>query len=334
MSGRVWHVALVAGALLALLSAPFIGTDWINPFAAIQGTLPTIDAEVLWRIRLPRVCLGALAGAGLAISGMTYQSMFRNDLATPYTLGVASGAALGAAIYVVFGGNFAFLGVDGGTLFALIGAIAAVAIVYGLVLLRPEFSGGTILLAGVAVSFFFSSFILFVQYLSDLAGSFRILRWLMGGLDLLGYTAVWRTLPFVLIGGGIVAWHHRELDLLAVGDDVATARGMACARTKKILFAATSLMVGGIVAVCGPIGFVGMMVPHACRLLFGHRHVVILPTSAFFGAVFLVMCDTTARSMTTVHAELPVGIVTALCGGPFFLWLLLRRNNDGRLNEE
>jgi iron complex transport system permease protein len=178
------------------------------------------------------------------------------------------------------------------------------------------------LLAGVAVSFFFSSLILFLQYLSDFSQSFRILRWLMGGLEILGYDSVFSLFPVVLSGVLILAILRHELDLLTTGDDLATSRGVAVKKVRAVLFLVTSLMVGGVVAVCGPIGFVGMMAPHICRLLTGWNHRHLLPATFLFGGAFLTLCDTFARTLIA-PVEIPVGIVTALLGGPFFIWLLL-----------
>jgi iron complex transport system permease protein len=178
------------------------------------------------------------------------------------------------------------------------------------------------LLAGVAVSFFFSSLILFLQYLSDFTQSFRILRWLMGGLEILGFDTVLNLLPLVLGGSAVLTLLRRELNLLTTGEDLALSRGVDVRRVKLVLFLVTSLMVGGVVAVCGPIGFVGMMAPHICRLLVGWDHAHLFPTTLLFGGTFLTFCDTLARTLIA-PAEIPVGIITALLGGPFFIWLLL-----------
>jgi iron complex transport system permease protein len=148
----------------------------------------------------------------------------------------------------------------------------------------------------------------------------------MGGLGAIDYGSLAQMLPFALVGIVVIAWRSRELDLLATGADIAASRGVDVARTRKQLFIATSIMVGGVVAACGPIGFVGMMAPHICRLVVGSQHRHLLPASCFFGAAFLVVCDTLARTVIA-PAELPVGVLTAFLGGPFFLWLLLRRGS-------
>ena len=319
----------VAG-LIALFFAPWIGMENIGPEALFDQNSKSGEFRILWRLRVPRVVLAYLAGAGLAVSGMTFQSLFRNPLATPFTLGIASGAALGAALAIRFGLVVAVLGISLVTGAAFAGAMATVALVYGLTRLKRGFSTATMLLAGVAVSFLFSSIILFVQYLSDFAETFRIVRWLMGGLSVVGFTSVIHVAPFVGLGLIIVIYYHRELNLMATGEELAASRGVPVTRVRRMLFLATSLMVGGVVSVCGPIGFVGMMSPHICRLMVGPNHRWLLPASVFFGGLFLVLADIFARTLIA-PAEIPVGVLTALIGGPFFLYLLLRGSSDRSL---
>ncbi len=316
MTRRGWVVAGIAAAAVAgAAAAPFLG---ILPLS------DPLSGPVLRQLRVPRAALAFLAGTGLALAGMTFQAMFRNALATPFTLGVASGAAFGATLSIRLGWTFSLLGVSAVSLSAFLGALGSLLLVYGIASARRTFSTAVLLLSGVAVSFFFSSLILFVQYLSDFTGSFRILRWLMGGLDAVGYAAVLDVLPFVLSGSAVILFFGRELNLLAVGEDFAVSRGVDLSRVRVVLFGASTLMVGGIVALCGPIGFVGMMAPHICRLLVGPEHRWLGPATALFGGLFLLACDSLAR-LLIAPAEIPVGVVTALLGGPFFVWLLLRR---------
>lgn len=314
MTLHVPRALLLAGVSLALA-------------AAIAGAL-LIDLpvegrhEILWRIRVPRVCLGLLAGAGLAASGMTFQAMFRNALATPYTLGVSSGASLAAALYMRAAFRIDAAGLDGVSLAAFCGAVFATMLVYGLTRLGLGFSTTTLLLAGVATSFSFTSLILLTQYTSDVTTSFRVGRWLMGGLEVVGFEPVWQVLPFAVAGLVVVSILAREMDLLVIGEDLAATRGVSVEQVKRLLFFAVSIMVGGITAVCGPIGFVGLIVPHVGRLLVGGHHRFLAPFSVIGGAAFLVICDTVARA-ALAPVEIPVGSITALVGGPFFLTLLL-----------
>ncbi|MDZ7376896.1 MAG: iron ABC transporter permease [candidate division KSB1 bacterium] len=283
--------------------------------------------RIFWMVRLPRVLAAFLAGAALAISGMVFQAMFRNPLATPFTLGVSSGAAFGAAVYIKIGVIFSAFGVPGQSLAAFIGASLSVILVYGFSRMRKIFTPATMLMAGVAINFFFSSLILFIQYLSDYANSFRIIRWLMGGFEIAGFRPVFSILPFVIIGALLIALVIHELNLLLLGEDIALSRGVAVNKIRAILFFATSLMIGAVVSVCGPIGFIGMMTPHICRLILGPDHRLLAPASFFFGGAFLVLCDTVARILIA-PAEIPVGVITALLGGPFFLWLLLSGSSE------
>ncbi len=314
---------LILLALFTLGASPFLGMEWISPTALL---IPDNVAHVIfWQMRLPRVLAAFLAGAGLAMSGMTFQAMFRNALADPFTLGISSGAALGAAFWVRFGITGGLFGAGGITLLAFGGALGTIGLVYGITRLRPDFSNLTLLLAGVAVNYFFSSLVLFLHYTSDFTQSYQILRWIMGGLEVIGYEPVLGMLFLIVIGGTIILWHARDLDLLLLGEDLAISRGMDTMRTQTILFIVTSLIVGGVVAVCGPIGFVGLMVPHINRLLFGMNHHLLFFANILLGGTFLIICDTIARILVAPQ-ELPVGIITSILGGPFFLWLLLRKD--------
>jgi cobalamin transport system permease protein len=253
---------------------------------------------------------------------MVFQAIFRNSLATPFTLGVSSGAALGAAAYIRFGLPVAVFGIPGTSVSAFGGALMSILLVYGITRARKGFSIATMLLAGVAVSFFFSSLNLFTQYISDFTQTFRIIRWLMGGIAVAGFDSFWRILPFVAIGTAFVLYLTNELNLFTAGEEIAATRGVDVVKVRRILFFAASLMVGGVVAVAGPIGFVGMMSPHICRIFVGPDHRYLTPATILFGGIFLTLSDTLARTVIA-PAEIPVGVITALLGGPFFIWLLL-----------
>jgi len=323
-------LAMLAGfALIVVIVAPLVGRHEILSPQTLWGDA-TDDAtvDILWKIRIPRMTMALLAGPALAVAGMAFQAMFRNPLATPFTLGVSSGASLGAALAIHSGLTVSLLGVSGISLAAFAGAIISIGLIYGLTRARHGFSTSTMLLAGVAVSFFFSSLILFLQYISDFTRTFRMLRWVMGGLDsVVDFHDVLSVLPFVVSGCLIVLYLTHELNLVATGEELAISRGVEVNRTKGVLFFAASMMVGAVVAVCGPIGFVGLMAPHICRLLIGSDHRYLMPATALFGGGFLILCDTVART-AMLSTELPVGIITALLGGPFFLWLLLTRRAD------
>ena len=289
-----------------------------------------LSAKIFWKLRLPRVCTAFLAGTALAVCGMALQAMFRNPLASPFTLGISSGAALGAVVYIMLGLPMAAIGIWGAPVFSFAGAVVSILLVYGLTRIRKGFSTATMLLAGVAVNFFFSSVILFLQYMSDYTQSYRFIHWTMGHLGTVGYETVLNMLGFVIVGTAIVFYLTGELNLLATGDDIAASRGVDVKKTKRLLFFATSIMVGGVVSFCGPIGFVGLMVPHICRLMIGADHRYLTGATVMFGGLFLVLCDMFARTIIS-PAEIPVGVITALLGGPFFVWLLLRGSAEKKL---
>ena len=311
-------------SVVVVCGAPLVGMEEV-PLGALWGDGDAGQVKILWTLRMPRVAVAFLSGAGLAIAGMAFQAMFRNPLATPFTLGVSSGASLGAAIYIHLGLAFSLLRIPGESWFAFAGALVTIAVVYGLARASRGASNVTMLLAGVAVSFFFSSMILFLQYLSDLTRTFRMIRWVMGGLEsIVGLDSILTVLPFVFAGCAVVFYFRHELNLITTGEELAVARGVEVDWVKLVVFLVASIMVGAIVSVCGPIGFVGLMAPHICRLLIGPDHRTLTPATILFGGAFLVLCDTLARTVIA-PTELPVGILTALLGGPFFVWLLLTR---------
>jgi iron complex transport system permease protein len=308
------------------------GAVALGPRGTVSSLRPRdpIEARILAEVRLPRVSLGFLAGAALATAGMAFQALFRNALATPYTLGVSAGASLGAAMYVHLGITASLAGIPGSAFAALAGALLSTALVYGVARATPGFSSSTLLLAGVAISFLFTSVILAIQYIGDVTTSFRIGRWLLGGLEVVGFLPVMHVLPFAVAGIAILLAISGDLDLLVVGEESAAARGVSVATVKKLIFAAASLMVGGVVATCGPIGFVGLVVPHIGRIMLGPKHRTLGPFSVFAGGTFLVACDTVGRTVVA-PIEIPVGIVTALIGGPFFLAMLVEGHARQRL---
>jgi iron complex transport system permease protein len=316
-------LGLLLLAALVLLCSPFAGIRQISP-SELFDPATRGEADIFWRWRVPRVMVAFLAGAGLALCGMAFQAMFRNPLATPFTLGVSSGASLGAALYLRMGLTFTLGVLPGISAFAFVGALTAILIVYGITRMRRGFSTATMLLAGVAVSLFFSGLIMLTQYLALFRRAIHIMHWLMGSMNVSGYADVFAVLPFAAGGAIAIIYLSNELNMLTTGEDIAASRGVAVKRVKLLLFFVTSMAVGGIVAICGPVGFVGMMVPHICRMIVGSDHRYLAPASFLFGGAFLVLCDRFSV-MLAGTAEMPVGIITALLGGPFFLWLLVRR---------
>ncbi len=329
---RLWRIYAGFGTalVLAVLVAPLIGSITVSPWRALDRSVPyaaNLDAQVFLIARLPRVLAAALVGATLAAAGVVTQALLRNPLATPFTLGVSSGSALGAVLALTFVPSWVLGGWTAVPLASLAGAFGAVAIVYGLAQARHRgFSTEVLLLAGVTLNAFFSALILLVQYLSDFTQTLRTMRWLMGDLDVGSYTPLLTALPLMLVAWTCFLWLPRSLNVLALGAEQAGTRGVPVVRVQRIAFFSASLATGVVVSLAGPIGFVGIIVPHLVRLLVGADHRVVLPAAALFGGAFLVACDTLARTIIA-PVELPVGVVTATIGGPFFLWLLVRRRD-------
>ncbi|MDP2053889.1 MAG: iron ABC transporter permease [Acidobacteriota bacterium] len=317
------------GTVAVVLWAPTVGSTSISLARAFDRSIPwadNVDAQIFFVARLPRVLSGAIVGASLAAAGVVLQAMLRNPLATPFTLGVSAGGALGAMLAIAFGLELGLMGVTSIPIASFAGSLVAIGIVYWLASSQKRgLSTNVLLLAGVTLNSFFSALILFVQYLSDFTESFRAVRWLMGDLDVGSYTPILAALPFIGVAFAIFAVLPRTLNLLTLGEDVAAARGVEVVRTQRLAFLSASLATGAAVSLAGPIGFIGIVVPHLVRLMVGSDHRIVLPAAALFGAAFTVLCDLTARTIMA-PLELPVGIITALIGGPFFLWLLVTKS--------
>ena len=316
-------IILIIVFILGMLLLPFWGLEHLN-ISGIFSRVPNINNEIFWKIRVPRVLLAMLAGASLSVCGLVFQAIFRNPLATPFTLGTATAASLGASIYIALGFSFTLLGVSGLTLFAFLGALIAIGIIVILAYWQTNFNSELLLLSGVALSIFFSSIIIFLQYISQQAYSMRILHWLMGSLQIVNFKNILEILPLFLISLGVVYWFRFDLNLLTTGYDLAASRGMPVIKVRALLLLSAGIMLGTVVAVTGPISFVGLIVPNICRLWLGPDHRKLVIAAPLLGGIFLAICDVLSRIILS-PAELPVGIVTAMLGGPFFLWLLCHK---------
>lgn len=327
--GLPWLAGTALVAVIAVALAPFIGQTPLSFARVFSLSVPfadNVDAQIFFLARLPRSLAAALVGGTLAAAGVVFQGLLRNPLATPYTLGISAGASFGAMAAITFGALLPLgLPMGGVAGASLAGALLAVLVVYALASARHSgLSTTVLLLAGVTMNSFFSALILFVQYLSDFTETFRALRWLMGDLDVAGYQPILGALPLIVIALIGFAWLARPLNVLSLGADAAATRGVDVTRAQRVAFFSGSLATGAAVSVGGPIGFVGIIVPHLVRLVVGADHRLVLPASFFFGAAFLVICDVLSRTVMA-PLELPVGIITALIGGPFFLWMLIRK---------
>jgi iron complex transport system permease protein len=313
--------------VVTCLVAPLVGSTPISLSRALDPSIPfaeNVDAQIFFVARLPRTLAGALVGSALAASGVVLQALLRNPLATPFTLGVSSGAALGAMLALTFLPAVVVAGVTTVPLASFTGALGAVVIVYALARVRHHgLSTDVLLLAGVTLNAFFSALILFVQFLADYAEALRTVRWLMGDLDVSSYGPIVAVLP--LLAGAFAAflWLMRALNVLALGPEAALTRGVDVHGAQRLAFFAASVATGAAVSLGGPVGFIGIVVPHLVRLMVGADHRLVLPAAACFGAAFLVACDVVARTVLA-PMDVPVGIITAIIGGPFFLWLLMR----------
>lgn len=289
---------------------------------AVGGALGP-DA-IVWEIRLPRVLHGALIGAGLGIVGVAIQAMVRNPLADPYVLGVSEGASAGAVAVIFLGGGAIAGGAISPAVGAFVGALTTLVLVFVLARSGGRVSSLRLLLVGVSLSYALSGLTSFFLYSTrDPAAQAAILFWILGGLG----GAVWTKLPLVVatvvVGGAIIAAHARQLNGLALGDASATSLGLDPDRLRLVLLVVCSAMVAALVSVAGPIGFVGLVVPHVARLLVGADHRRVLPAATLLGAAYLVAVDIVARTLFA-PAEIPIGVVTAILGTPVFLWLICR----------
>jgi iron complex transport system permease protein len=300
---------------------PLIGSATVNYPRAFAGESP--DREILFLARVPRVLLSLLAGGGLAAAGVLFQALLRDALATPFTLGVSSGASLGAVLAIVLGWR-TILGMPAAWVASFAGAAVVLFLVLGVSTERRRMSPFTLLLAGMTINSICMALILFVQNLSDFGQSFAIVRWLMGGIEAVDYnTLAWLAVAVLLLTG-FVFLRSREWNLLAVGEEWALARGVPASRLILEGYLAGSALTGAITALTGPIAFVGLIIPHALRLKLGADHRLLIPASFCYGAAFLAICDTVSRTVLA-PVEIPVGVTTALLGGPVFVYLLRRR---------
>jgi len=318
--------------LLALLAFVTVLGLWSGgrTIDLTQLRLDPAAQTLFFRLRLPRVVMAALIGSSLGLAGAALQALFRNPLADPSTLGVSGGGAVGASVAIALGWGQRFAGVPLVFLTAFCGSMLAVLLVHRIARSGAILLPGALLLAGVVVNLIASAAVLSIQYVTDSARALEILRWMIGSLDVVGFDTIVRMLIFIVPCWMALLAFSRDLHLLAMGEDTAGSLGVNVARCEMVIHLVCSLLIGVTVAVGGAIAFVGLIVPHVVRLLFGEDLRIVLPGSLLLGAAFLIAADTVARTALS-PLELPVGAVTALLGGPFFLWLLYRRQRYSAL---
>ncbi|MEB2359828.1 MAG: iron ABC transporter permease [Bryobacteraceae bacterium] len=317
-----YSVALSAAvAVVVGMITPLIGSTSLSYSRAFAGQSP--DFEILFYARVPRVLLSLIAGGGLAVAGVLFQAVLRDALATPFTLGISAGASLGAVI-AISAGTGTIAAVPATWVGAALGAFTTLLIVLAVATEGRRMSSFTLLLTGTTVNSISMAGILFLQNLSTFGQSFAIVRWLMGGIEAVNYSTLAWLGSLVVAASCVLFFKAREWNVLAVGEEWAEARGVSTSRLLLTGYLAGSLIAGSVTALTGPIGFVGLIVPHALRLRLGADHRVLLPCAFFLGAAFLAICDVVARTLLA-PSEIPVGVITAMLGGPFFIYLLRSR---------
>ena len=324
------RAALVKSLLILtgiLIAATVVGLAVGRQPLQISKLLADPFARTLFfRLRLPRVLLGLLIGASLSLTGAALQALFRNPLADPFTLGVSGGGALGASIAIALGWGARVMGIPMVFVAAFAGAMLAVTAVRSIARTGALLLPGALLLSGVVINLFSDAAVLTIQYVVDPNSAMRILRWIVGSLDVVGMEPIGRMLLLLAPGWVALLAFSRQLHLIAIDEDTAATLGVNVGRCESIVHILCSLIVGVTVAMGGAIGFVGLIVPHAVRMMFGEDLRIVLPGSLLLGGAFLVLADTLARTVLT-SGELPVGAITGLLGGPAFLWLLRRRQS-------
>ncbi|MEC9488101.1 MAG: iron chelate uptake ABC transporter family permease subunit [Halanaerobium sp.] len=278
---------------------------------------------IVTEIRLPRIVLSFLVGLSLAVAGVVFQGLLRNPMADPYLVGISSGAGLGAVITLLFNIQLSLLGIPALPLFAFLGALGTVFLVYNLSRVGQKVPMNIFLLTGIALGFFWNAAMSFLMVIK-VRDLHRVIYWLMGSFGQAGWEKLPLLLPYLLIGLVLILWKLKDLNFLLLGEEDALSLGVDVERSKFVLLLGSSLITAAAVSVSGVIGFVGLIIPHISRLILGPDNRILLPAAAFTGGLFLVSCDTLARSLLS-PVELPVGIITAFFGAPFFVYLLKRK---------
>lgn len=306
-------------AIVLIAIAPFFGQIDLQ-FQDMRNS--TSSSHMLfWQLRVPRVAIAFFSGAILSLSGLVFQALFRNPLTTPFTLGVASGATLGTAIAIVFFAGAVFWQY----LFSFSGALLTVFVLFLISRSLKTTQTNSLLLVGVALSFFYSAALMVLFFLSDFSQSYSIVRFTMGSLNIIGFDFVYPVAGVSLLLLGTIYGYQKELKLLLASLDFAFLKGIEVGKVTMLLLLLTSLAIAVCVSVVGPIGFVGLIVPHIIKTLYQKSSDQLILPTFFYGGVFLVLCDMIARNLGA-SSDIPIGVITSLLGGPFFIYLILYRN--------
>ncbi|WP_342601287.1 iron ABC transporter permease [Psychrobacillus sp. FSL H8-0483] len=324
----IGYILSIAALLVAIWLGVSVGSVQV-PISTLWNTgADEIATNIVWKIRMPRVVLAGLVGASLAIAGAAFQGLLKNPLADPYTLGVSSGASVGAVATLFFGISVPFLGIYTLPVFSMIGAFLTMLLVITFAkLVDRSMKMETIILTGIIVSSFLGSVI---SLMIALTGEElrQIIGWLLGSVSMRGWDFVQMALPFVVIGSALLAWNRRELNAMLFGEERAKHLGVDVKKRKMMILIGGSMLTGTAVAVSGTIGFVGLVVPHMTRLLFGSDNRHVLPLSFINGASLLIICDLVSRTIIS-PTELPIGVITAFIGAPVFAFIFFRQRKKG-----
>ena len=332
LKNSIWTISVVTLLILTMLIAMGIGRYNISLGDIVKNLLPrsmvssNIDQNIrtiIYNIRLPRVLLATLAGSGLAVSGAAFQSLFSNPLATPDTLGVATGASFGAALGIIFG--FSSIGIQ---ICAFITGISCVALVYFISKIKGERSMIMIILSGMVISSLFQALVSLIKYAADPQDTLpQITFWLLGSLSGVGFQELMFGVPFILLGIVILFLLRWKMNTLSLHEDESRSLGVNVKFVRFLTIVSSALITASVVSICGNIGWIGLLIPHISRMIFGNNNKSVIPASIGFGAIFMIIIDTIARSATS--SEIPISILTAIIGAPFFI-ILLRRTGGIR----
>lgn len=329
MKKKRLFISLIIFTFIIALGSLTVGSASISPFEAVKIIINyftnvsqgDMSEKIIMNIRAPRVLMALFTGAGLAISGVTFQGLFKNPMGDPFVLGVSSGAALGATIGLIFNlekNNYILI-----TLLAFGGAIVTLLLVYNIAKVGNKIPIEILLLSGITISFLCNSLISLIMILKKEAMD-KIIYWTLGSLNTSSYKQILLIAPIVVLGSLFIYRRYKDLNILSMGEEDAYSLGVEVERVKKELIVISSLIVAALVSVTGIIGFVGLIIPHITRMIVGSNHKELVPFSFILGALFLVVCDTISR-VIIAPGELPVGAVTALIGAPYFIYLLWKK---------
>lgn len=319
MKSRTKYLLITGSGILIIIMIPFLGIIDLDISKLFSNDT---DSFIFWQLRFPRTIMAFLVGSSLALGGLIFQNIFKNSLATPYTLGVSSGAAAGTVAALKLNLALSVFGINLVYIAGFLGGIFSIILILGISRITKSYSVYTILMSGVAINFFFSAFILLIQYMVDITQTISVLRWLMGSISTSGYKDILILLPAWIFFVATAFLLKNELILISAGESFAVTRGLDVKKFRILLFIIVSLITGIIVSIAGPIGFIGLIVPHISRQLIKDDFRFLVIVTIVFGGILLAVADLLARTLMP-PIEIPVGIITSFFGAPFFLFILI-----------